>query len=68
MRGGTVSKKKLDDFVHDFGVPENLTFSGFQSQVGQNTKFNKNLHKYRIDHHISAPRQSNENPAGGAIR
>ena len=57
----------LDDFVHDFGVPEHLTFYGFQSQVGQNTKFNKNLRRYRVDHHISALLLPNENPAEGAI-
>ena len=60
--------KTIYDFVHDFGFPENLTFAGFQSQVGQNTKFNKNLRKYRINHHISAPRRPNENPDEGAIR
>ena len=58
----------LDNFFHEFGVPEHLTFDGFKSQVGQNTKFNKNLRRYRIDHHISAPRWPNKNPAEGAIR
>ena len=58
----------LDDFVHDFGAPEHLTFDGHQSQVGRNTKFFKNLRKYNIDYHVSAPRRPNENPAEGAIR
>ena len=34
----------LDDFVHDFGAPEHLTFDGFQSQMGKITHFNKSLH------------------------
>jgi hypothetical protein len=58
----------LDDFVHDFGAPEHLTFDGHQSQVGKNTHFNKSLRKYQIDYHVSAPRRPNENPAEGAIR
>ena len=33
----------LDDFVHDFGALEHLTFDGFQYQVGKNTKFFKNI-------------------------
>ena len=33
----------LDDFVHDFGAPEHLTSDGFQSQVGKNIMFFKNL-------------------------
>ena len=46
---------------------KNLTFDGFQTQVGKNTRFN-NMNRYRINHHISALRQPNENPDEGAIR
>ena len=58
----------LDDFVHDFGAPSHLTFDGHQSQVGKKTRFFKGLRKYKIDHHVSAPRQPNENPAEGTIQ
>ena len=49
------SGETLDNFVHDFGAPEDLTFYHFQSQVGKNTKFLKNIHKYNIDHRVFAP-------------
>ena len=62
VKGGSIVET-LDEFVHEFGVPEHLTFYIFQSQVGKNTKFNKNLCRYMIGRHIYAPRQPNENPA-----
>ena len=62
MKGESLGET-LDDFVHDFGAPEYLTLDGFQSQVGKNIKFFKNLRKYNIDHHVSAPRHPNEKPA-----
>ena len=58
----------LDDYVHEFGSLEHLTFDGFQYQVSKNTKFFKNLHKYNIDHHVYVPRSPNQNPAEGTIR
>ena len=58
----------LDYFVHEFGAPENLTFEGFQSKSGKNTKFFKNLCKYIIDHTVSTPLRPNENSAEGTIR
>ena len=67
MKRGSLGET-LDDFVDDFGASEHLTFDGFQSQVENNTKFFKNLCKYNVDHHVSAPRRPNENPAEGAIR
>ena len=39
-KGGSLDET-LDDFVHAFGAPEHLTFNGFQSQVGKNTKFSR---------------------------
>ena len=65
-KGGSIGET-LDEFVREFGVPEHLTFDVFQSQVVQNTKFKKNLRRYRIDHHISAPLRTNENSSEGAI-
>ena len=58
----------LNDFVHDFGVPEHLTFDGAQVQIGKKTLFQSTLNKHRIKYHVSAPRRPNENPAEGAIR
>ena len=31
----------LDDFVHNFGAPEHLTFDGHQPQVGKKTRIYK---------------------------
>ena len=58
----------LDDFVHDFCAPSHLTFDGHQFQVGRTPRFFKSLCKYKIDHHILAPRRPNENPAEGTIQ
>ena len=55
----------LDDFVHNYGAPEHLTFDGHLSQVGFRTRFFNNFRKYKMDHHISAPQGPNENPAEG---
>ena len=66
-KGGSLGAT-LNDFVHNFGFTEHLTFNGLQSQVGQNMNFNRNLCRYRIDQNVSAPRQPNENPAEGSIR
>ena len=66
MKGGSLGET-LDGFVPDFVSPEDLTFGGFQYQVGKNIKFFNNLRKYNIDHHVSASRRPNEKPAEGAI-
>ena len=66
-KGGSLGET-LDDFVHDFGAPEHLTFNVFQSQVGKNANFFKNIRKYNIDHHVFSPLRPNEKPAEDAIR
>ena len=58
----------LLSFIHDYGSPEHLTFDGFSSQVGKNTRFHQALRKYGIMFHVSSPRRPNENPAEGTIR
>ena len=60
--------KSIDDFLHDFGDSEHLTFDGFNSKVGKNTRFYTNLCKYSVNHHVSVPRCQNENPSEGATR
>ena len=58
----------IDYFVHDVGTPEHLTSDSFQSQICNNIKFFKNLCKYDVDHHVSAPPRPNKNPVEGSIR
>ena len=60
--------KSIDDFVHDLESPEHLIFDGFSSKVGKNSNFYKNLRKYSIKNHVSAPRRRNKTPAEGYIR
>ena len=66
MKGESLGET-LDDFVHDFGATEHLTFNGFQYQSGKNTKFFKNIRNYNVYHHVSAPQHPNEKPVEGAI-
>ena len=58
----------IENFVHDFGASEHLSFDGFSSQVGNKTRFYKNLRKYSIEHHVSAPQQPNKTLAECAKR
>ena len=58
----------LQDFIHDFGVPEHLTFDGARAQEGKNTKFMQSIRKHQIRNKLSAPRRPNENPSESAIR
>jgi len=58
----------MDNFIHDFGAPEHLTFDGHMTRVRRKTRFRKSLRKYNIDYHISGPRRPNENPSEVAIR
>ena len=58
----------LGDFIHEFGIPENLTFDGALVQTGRKTLFQNNLRKYHIKWHVSQPYRPNENPAEGSIR
>ena len=56
------------DFIHDFGIPEHLTFDGYSAQVGRNTLFMKTVRNYDTQYHISSTRIPNEKNAEGAIR
>ena len=57
-----------DDYLHNFGAPERLTWDGLQYQVSKDKNFFNNSCKYNIDRHVSAPQHPNENPAQGDIR
>ena len=65
--GDTIGDSLLD-FIHDFGVPEQLKSDGAAAQEGKNTKFMASVRKYRIQHKLSEPRRPNENPSESAIR
>ena len=52
--------QKLKDFSHKFGVPEHMNFYGAQYQVGRNKNFMKKINRLGIQHHISAPRRTND--------
>ena len=58
----------LSNFIHEYGIPEQLTFDGAQNQVGPNTLFMKKVRRAQIDYHISLPRRPNENPAEAGVR
>ena len=58
----------LADFIHEFGVPESLTFDGAMVQTGRKTLFQHQLRKHHINYHVSQPYKPDENPADGSIR
>ena len=58
----------LNDFIHDYGAPDHMTFDGAAVQAGSKTEFMSTLRRNSIKYHISAPYSPNENPAEGAIR
>ena len=45
----------LRQFIHDYGVPEQLTFDGAAEQVKPKTDFMKHIRHYDIDYHIIEP-------------
>ena len=62
MTGDQIGRA-LQDFIHDFGVPESLTFNGHKSQTGKDSLFMRTIRKYHIQYHISASRRPEQNPA-----
>ena len=58
----------LQDFCHDFGVPEQLKFDGATVQTGAKTPFQQLIRLHNISYHVSEPRRPNQNPAESAIR
>ena len=62
MTGNQIGRA-LQDFIHDFGVPESLTFHGHKSQTGKDSLFMHTIRKYHIHYHISAPRRPEQIPA-----
>ena len=60
--------QSLNDFIHEWGIPANLTFDGAMAQRGRNTEFMRLLREHQINWHVSQPRTPKENPAEGSIR
>ena len=58
----------LNDFIHEFGAPDHLTYDGAAVQVGAKTKFVDTIRRNHIESHVSAPYRPNENPAEASIR
>ena len=62
------TRKALQTFIQEYGVPIYLTFDGAPEQVGENTLFMEQIRKNGIDYHISAPGCPNQNSAEGVIK
>ena len=45
----------LNDFIHEWGAPESLTFDGAMAQTGRCTDFMKIIRKHNINWHVSQP-------------
>ena len=45
----------LNDFCHDFGIPEHLKFDGAMVQVGPKTLYQKLIRQFQIKHRVSEP-------------
>jgi hypothetical protein len=58
----------LQQFVHDLGRPEKLTFDGSAEQCGKRTEFMKNVRKYSINHHVTESFRPNHNFVESVIR
>ena len=51
----------LQQFIHDFGVPEQLTFDGLAEQTKPKTDFMKHIQDYGINYHITEPHRPQQN-------
>ena len=58
----------VSNFIHDYGAPKNLKFDGSAFQVVTITPLQDNLRRSEICHHVSSPRNPNENPNKVAIQ
>ncbi len=58
----------LQQFVRNYGIPEQLTSDGASEQTGPKTEFMQIVRKYDIEHHISKPRRPQQNRAESVIR
>ena len=57
----------LQQFVRDYGIPEQLTSDGASEQTGPKTEFMQTVRKFDIDHHVSKPHRPQQNRAESVI-
>ena len=51
----------LDEFIKEYGAPENMNYDCTQEQIGRKTEFQRAMRKYEIKGHITEIRRSNQN-------
>ena len=56
------------DLIHEYGIPDKLTFDGAMVQKERKTTFMELTRKHIVNYHISQPYRPNENPAEASIR
>ena len=66
-KSSTVARS-LENFCHDFGVPNFLTFDSATNQKGLRSVFITTICEHHIDHHVSSPRRYNEKSTEGIVR
>ena len=65
---GLTVGQTLNDFIHEWGIPDTLVFDGAKVHTGQNTLFMKIVLEANINYHISEPLWPNQNPSEAAIQ
>ena len=55
MERKLMASTALQQFIRDYGVPEQLTFDGSAEQVKPKTNFMKHVHDFGINFHIMEP-------------
>ena len=68
MERKSLAGTALHQFIHDFGVPEQLTFDGSVEQVKPKMDFMKHIWDYGIDYHITEPHRPQWNWAETVIQ
>jgi hypothetical protein len=68
MGSKSLAGEGLQQFIHDYGRPEHLTFDGSKEQTGSKTEFMRNIRQYSIAHKVTEPNRPNHNHAEGVIR
>ena len=61
MEKKSMAGMALRQFIHDYGVPEQLTFDGAGEHVGPKTEFMKHIRGYGIDYHCIEPHRPQQN-------
>ena len=67
MEKKSMASAALRQFIHNFSVPEQLTFDGSVEQVKPKTDFMKHIRDFGIDYHITEPYWPQQNQAETVI-